>query len=73
MAKGWFYDIQNSSISHREDDGSKNSGDYHHHDWVGPYKSFSEAKKEGLSMLRTEKRLLEKRIKEFDSLRLGVL
>lgn len=68
--KGYFYDVvTNMRIEFMErETGMMNSGDYYHHNWVGPFKTFDKAKREGLKELRTELNLALGRYDEFDNL-----
>lgn len=63
---GWFYDISGIlNIERREIDGSSNNGDYHHHNWVGPYRTPLGAWREGMKILRAEISLAQMRCDEF--------
>lgn len=45
--------------------GGANNGDYHHHDYQGPYDSFMAAKLAGMEELVAEVNLAKRRLSEF--------
>lgn len=65
--KAWFYDIANNlTVAYREyEPGMLNSGDYAHHNWVGPYKTQLGARREGLKLLKSELNMATRRYEEF--------
>lgn len=69
--KKWFYDISsNYDVVLREDDSDQaNYGDYHHSEWVGPFDTFTQAKREGLTELRFRFRAVQRGLKEFSDRR----
>lgn len=71
MKRGWFYDIvSNMKVCYREHDPiSSNNGDYHHHEWQGPYKTFDSAKRAGLEQLKSELNMAQRRFTDFRGLK----
>lgn len=70
LEKGWFFDVANLNVQYREvDTAARNTGDYHHHNWVGPYKTFTGAKLAGLYEIRSEINVCRHRLREFAGLR----
>ena len=66
--KAWFYDIKtNMLIEFREyEPGMLNNGDYHHTDFVGPFRTAKGAWVAGRKELKANLSLAERALLEFD-------
>lgn len=71
LKKGWFYDIKGQlTIKFMEFEiDAANWGDYYHHDWVGPFKTFHSAKISAMKELKFEADVAVSRLENFSELK----
>lgn len=70
--KRWYFDIaSNMDIRLLDTNLSEamNNGDYHHHNWRGPYKTFLGAKREAMKVVRYELQIAQFRFEQIQRLK----